>query len=380
MVASTEMICSISSTSGSSRVTATISRKKLLWRYPLLWVLVVSFSATYQDILGLEQVQSAQQLRAAAEPALRALAEELAERITAINGGAPSAVFLAGGGSKLSGLRPQLAGALGMDERRIAVAGRYFQSSAVSDAVELNDPVYTTPLGIAISAGLGLISDSYRVLLNGAPAKLFRNGGVTAMELLMMNGYRYGDFISRGGRPLAVTVDGERRVFYGEPGLPAELALNDVPVQPSAVVHPGDRITFSPARAGADRAMTAGELAGLLSLPGLNRDGVPLSPDAPIRPGDQLTAAEGQPRPRAQQPAPGAPEPPRPLRLRPNGQPLSLPPKPDGVPYYLMDLLERSGLDFQHLDCDVSLLVNGRDSAFQQVLQEGDAVEILRKS
>ena len=107
---------------------------------------------TYQDILGLEQVQNTQQLRASVEPAVQALAGELAERITALNGGPPSAVFLAGGGSKLSGLNARLAAALGLDEKRIAVAGRYFQTSAVSDAVELDDPVYTTPLGIAISA------------------------------------------------------------------------------------------------------------------------------------------------------------------------------------------------------------------------------------
>ena len=158
---------------------------------------------TYQDILGLEQVQNTQQLRASVEPAVQALAGELAERITALNGGPPSAVFLAGGGSKLSGLNARLAAALGLDEKRIAVAGRYFQTSAVSDAVELDDPVYTTPLGIAISAGLGLISDSYRIQLNGAPAKLFRGSGVSAMELLMMNGYRYSDFIGRSGRPLS---------------------------------------------------------------------------------------------------------------------------------------------------------------------------------
>ena len=44
-----------------------------------------------------------------------------------------------------------------------------------------------------------------------------------------------------------------------------------------------------------------------------------------------------------------------------------------------MDLLERSGLDFQHLDYPVSLLVNGKDGTFQQVLHSGDTVDIRRK-
>ncbi len=67
---------------------------------------------------------------------------------------------------------------LGIDSKRAALAGGYFQSSAYSDTFALSDPEYTTPLGIAVSAGLGLISDSYQVLLNGSPAKLFRSGAL----------------------------------------------------------------------------------------------------------------------------------------------------------------------------------------------------------
>ena len=37
------------------------------------------------------------------------------------------------------------------------------------------------------------ISDSYRIQLNGKPAKLFRSGSLTLLELLMMNGYSYED-------------------------------------------------------------------------------------------------------------------------------------------------------------------------------------------
>lgn len=59
-----------------------------------------------------------------------------------------------------------------------------------------------------------------------------------------------------------------------------------------------------------------------------------------------------------------------------NGQPLTLSPKPDGSPYRLLDLLERSGLDFQHLDRPVLTQVNGVDSPFQQLLAEGDKIEI----
>ena len=59
-----------------------------------------------------------------------------------------------------------------------------------------------------------------------------------------------------------------------------------------------------------------------------------------------------------------------------NGNALELPAKPEGAPYYLMDLLDHSGLDFEHLDRPVVLKVNGENSAFMRVLKDGDSVSI----
>ena len=41
-----------------------------------------------------------------------------------------------------------------------------------------------------------------------------------------------------------------------------------------------------------------------------------------------------------------------------------------------MDLLEHSGIDFEHLDRPVDLRVNGELGSFQQILRNGDQVEI----
>jgi len=59
-----------------------------------------------------------------------------------------------------------------------------------------------------------------------------------------------------------------------------------------------------------------------------------------------------------------------------NGKPLDLPPKEDGSPYYLMDLLEYSGIDFEHLDRTVRLEVNGVERGFQHQLKDRDSVSI----
>ena len=52
------------------------------------------------------------------------------------------------------------------------------------------------------------------------------------------------------------------------------------------------------------------------------------------------------------------------------------PGKPDGTPYYLMDLLDYSGIDFSRLERPVELSVNGEDGQFTQELRSRDEIVI----
>ena len=391
-------------------------------------------TVTYRDVLGLEQSVPGQQVRESLQGAARSLAEEIAQRVVAINGTPPSAMFLAGGGSKLSGLRDLVSQALEMEEKRVALAGNNFDMSAFSKEHELNDPEYATPLGIAVSAGLGLISDSYRILLNGRPAKLFRSGTLTVLDLLMMNGYTSADLVGRTGKSLSITVDGQRMTFRGESAVPCTLQLNGKDATPSALVYAGDAIDFTPAVPGTSVERTVEDLLGSDFPGGVLVNQHPVRLDYKLRTGDQVVTTEEpipleepeeapeepvpEPEPAAEeqvketepepipeedappvppveeeQPQTVEPEPepapvvvpapaPQPM-LRPlcvylNGQPLVLPGQPDGAPYYLMDLLDRSGIDFGTLDCPVVLRVNGEEAAFTHALRTNDQVIIRR--
>lgn len=357
---------------------------------------------SFTDILGLEQTVDAQEIRAVVEPAVKSLAKELAHCILQLNGGMPSAVFLAGGGSKLEGLREAVSEALNMDPRRVAVAGANFKASAFADGQELADPEYATPLGIAVSAALGLISDSYRVFLNGQPARLFRSGVLTALDILMMNGYTYAQLLGRTGQSLLVNIDGERKLFRGEPAVPSVLRINGQEKPPSTVIQTGDSIEFTPAQMGRSAVKTLEEvLGGSTAAASALVNGAPAVPDYMLRSGDEICTNAivplKAPQPEAPQetadtgskenepelaetaspvsePEPAAEEMYRVFIL--NGKPLQLPAKPGGMPYYLMDLLDHSGLDFKHLNRPVVLTVNGKDGQFTQVLQDGDAVTI----
>lgn len=250
----------------------------------------------YTDILGIAHECTSEQLVELTAPAVKVLAEEIADKVIELNGGPPSAAFLAGGGSKLYGLRAAVAQALGMDDMRVAIAGNHFEKNAFSDEYALNDPEYSTPLGIAVSAALGMINDSYVVTLNGAPAKLFRSGTLTIRDVLLMNGSNYGELMGRTGSNLSFTLNGERQFFRGTPGTPPIIRLNGEEAELGAVVHAGDSVVFVPAKAGVNASRTLAEALGE-SFPGsvfVNGEPKPLG--YALHTGD-VVIADGTPQP-----------------------------------------------------------------------------------
>jgi cell division protein FtsA len=373
------------------------------------------------NILGQPLTLTAQAVEDAITPARQALCEEIAHRIADVNGGkAPSAVFLAGGGGKLSGMCRGVAQALAMDENRVAVAGQNFEQSAFSDNYILNDAEYATPLGIAISAGFNLIGDSYRVMLNGASAKLFRNGTLTVQELLTMNGCSIQDFLPRNGRNIMVQVNGRREIFRGETGRPAVLTLNGEKARLTNIVRAGDEIEFTPATRGEDAHVTAGEAIRSDTLM-VTVNGEAVSPSRPLEDGDVVCSETPEPA-APEAPAPelpmvdddayalpqlphsedggefSAPEenpgdaPPRLIAAEPeeddsprntgirvtfNGDDRFFPPKEDGEPYYLMNFLKYCEFSLEHPDGNVSLTLNGKPGSFLNVVHSGDRVDIL---
>ena len=288
---------------------------------------------------------------------------------------------------------------LNMDEKRVAIAGNNFAKSVYADRIKLDDPEYATPLGIAVSAGLGLLNDSYVVLLNGKPAKLFRSGVLTLRDILLMNGYTYSDILGRNGKSLAVTLNGRRIILRGEPSVPAALTVNEQEAALSAIVHAGDSVSFVPARSGADAQRTLGELLPEFTGRVLvnNQDA---SPDTVLHSGDVILTLEHAAESRGDDQAaaesrgddqaavgttPGVTDDQDAVRVMPssgalevelNGEPLSLPGKGNGLPYYMMDLLQFSGLDLDHLDRPVRLEVNGEECGFRYVIKPRDRVMI----
>lgn len=401
----------------------------------------------YTNILGMEERVSAQEVQETIREPMDRLANAIAQQVMEINGGAPSALFLAGGGSKLVQFREKMAAVMGMEEKRVALAGNNFSRSAFAENIDLNNPEYATPLGIAVSAGLGLLNDSYVVKLNGQTAKLFRNGTLTLKDLLLMNGYTYSDLVGKTGQSLSITIDGRRMMYRGEPATPAILKVNGNDAAITTTIHAGDSIDFIPAKNGENAEKTLEDVLGkdFIGRALVNNVEVPYTTQ--LRQGDavltlkkvvltqagQTQSAETQPAPVKEEtvvttpvveekrqmdvatqlefaaqtrvlesvlPQTRVPESTAPiaeekkvevqevaevtvqipvrrdLSIFFNEEPFFLPGKESGEPYYLMDLLEYSGIDFKKLDRRVRMEVNGEECGFQTALTQGDHVTI----
>ncbi len=388
---------------------------------------------SYTDILGLEHKVSKEDILEHIQVASELLCKEIAEKVLEVNGGAPSALFLAGGGSKLAGLKEGLTAALKMDEKRVAIAGNNFRANAYSDEYDLNNPEYATPLGIVISSGLNMINDSFRVKLNGKSAKLFRSGSFTVLNLLMMNGYSFQDILGRPGRDLVVTLNGKRKVFYGVPAQPAILLVNNREGKLSEIINAGDSIDFTPAVHGIPARAFLGDIEGAPECEEITLNGEHCSLETLLKGGDKIVmklseaqiaemeaAAEEEAEkeewpipenqaddekieeefqeeetwkqgeldfgdesaekeeifeehevPQTESAVPG-----REILFHLNGSPLHLPQKEDGSPYYLMDMIQYSGIDLKNPKGRIELTVNGISGLFQQELKEGDNISI----
>lgn len=251
---------------------------------------------TFTDILGFERTVSRDEVFRCIQNITSLLCKEISEKVLAVNGSAPSALFLAGGGSKLAGLKEGITSFLEMDANRVAIAGNNFKANAFSDEYDLNNPEYATPLGIVISSGLNLINDSFRVILNDKSAKLFRSGSFTVMNLLMMNGYSFQDMLGRPGRPVSVMVNGKRKVFYGTAPQPASLFINKKEGKLSDIVHAGDNIEFMPAISGVSAKPFLGDIEGALDCEEITLNGEVVDLETPLKNGDVIwiTLSEAQ--------------------------------------------------------------------------------------
>ena len=213
----------------------------------------------YENILGFEYSTEPEKIVASIRPHIENLAKSISDKILQINGKAPSAVFLVGGGSKTPAISEIVAEYLGLERNKIAVgSGNYMKRNLVSE-LPIDGPELATPIGIALTSAGNLREDGAYVYVNDVRTRLLTRDLNTVMDAVLLNGYNHDDIIGRNGSKLSFTINGKKHVLRGEISLPAEILLNGKPAAATSIINSGDKIRFKPSIPGKDATCTVRE-------------------------------------------------------------------------------------------------------------------------
>ena len=209
----------------------------------------------FSDILGIPHKIKASEIYKKITPSVETLAETICSSILEVNGGAPAAVFLVGGGSLIDGLPALVADKLGLDEARVAIGGGDFLKNVDENGAKLGAE-YVTPVGIAVTAVLEQGYDFSVITVNDKRVRAFDTKQLTVFEALNLAGYKSADIMGRSGRNLTYTLNGKRVVVKGSGFAAAEVYVNDKPASVISNITQGDRIRFVPAASGENAKAT----------------------------------------------------------------------------------------------------------------------------
>lgn len=216
---------------------------------------------TYKDIMGLKQKVERLDVLADVEEGIEQITKEVAKQIIELNGGKTvSAVFVVGGGGKITGFTERLAEHLKLAKERVALRGMEVLSlvTFLQEGIK-KDPLLVTPIGICLNY-YEQRNNFIFVRVNEERIKLYDNGKLTIVDAAIQYGYPNEKLFPERGRELVFTVNGEKRMVRGEPGEAAVISLNRKAAGINAPITQNDEITIRESTKGAPASCTIGKL------------------------------------------------------------------------------------------------------------------------
>ncbi|SFH53055.1 cell division protein FtsA [Tindallia magadiensis] len=204
----------------------------------------------YEDILGIRHEELSEELIETITPAMKSVATQISESILKHNGKTPSAVFLIGGGSRMKGLPKMISQALELPEERVSVRNISTIQQLLYHPQDPIGPEGITPIGILKKALLKRHSDFIEITVNGRPIKLFQTRKLCIRDGLAALQYDPHLLIPKRGESVYITVNGEKREYYGEYGDPAIITKNQKKASLETELLNGDKVMIQPATTG----------------------------------------------------------------------------------------------------------------------------------
>lgn len=216
---------------------------------------------TFKDIMGLTQKVQAADIRKVTEQVIETIAKSTAEKIIELNGGKPvNAVFVVGGGGKMTGYTERVAQHLGIQKERVAVRGPEVLTSVEFMVPEFKkDSLYVTPVGICTNYYTTKNSFVF-VSVNHERIKMYDNNHLTVVDAVMQVGFPNEKLFPRRGPELNFTINGKTRLVRGSAGEGAIVKLNGRVTNLNASIEQNDVIEVTESTVGNAAQMTIGQL------------------------------------------------------------------------------------------------------------------------
>ena len=218
-------------------------------------------SITYKDIMGISHKVTPDEILTSLETAKKNIAKKVAEKIIELNGGSSvSAVFIVGGGGKITGFSEMVAGYLKLPNERVALRGQEVMNdiNILVDNIK-KDSLYVTPIGICLNY-FDQKNNFIFVNVNGERIKLYNNDKLTIFDAAVQFGFPKEDIFPKRGNDVTFKINGKTRIVRGYNGEPAVIIQNDKEVGMNSIIEANDRIKITPSTKGADASVELGSL------------------------------------------------------------------------------------------------------------------------
>lgn len=238
---------------------------------------------TYEDIMGLEQTVTAEEVIAMCQAEIEKMAKLAADEIKRLNGGnSPSAVFIVGGGGKIQGFSEQIAVELGLDPKRVALRGEEIMKEVEFPEDALKDSTIVTPIGICLSY-YEQTNNFIHVTFNGNKVKLYDNNKLAVVDAAVQASFPHEDLFPKQGAELHYTVNGKNRVSKGEYGESAKIFVNGEEVDMGYAIKANDEIVMKESTAGAPASAKIEDLVDYNGRIYVTVDGAPMELHKPVK-------------------------------------------------------------------------------------------------
>ncbi|MRH42827.1 cell division protein [Aquibacillus halophilus] len=225
--------------------------------------ITTNHSSTITDILGFEQTIKYNDLVEAISVQIDGLVENITDEIIELNGQAPKAVMLVGGGSLTPDITNRLAKKLNLPNNRVAIRGIDAIQSLIQTNSTPTGPDFVTPIGIAIASKENPVN-YISVSVNDRAVRLFDMKQLTVGDCLLAAGINLDKLYGRPGGAYIITLNGREITLPGSYGDSPNLWLNNESILVDAPIEHGDILTVIKGENGSEPVVNINELIGEL--------------------------------------------------------------------------------------------------------------------